>query len=97
MVERETRVGLEGKGVGVEREDVDAVGVLFDEASDGEAVRVGGREGGGVERVWGVVGYGVLVGSEVGILGGIFHFVWGGIGLWKCKAWRGVLKREKER
>lgn len=34
-------------GIGVEREDVDAVAVVFEEASDGDAV-VGG--GSGVER-----------------------------------------------
>lgn len=44
VVEGERRVGSYRKGVRVEREDVDAVVVFFDEAAEGEAVGVGGGE-----------------------------------------------------
>lgn len=42
VVEGEGGVWGEGKGVGVKGEDVDAVGVFFDETSEGETVGVGG-------------------------------------------------------
>lgn len=42
MIEGEGRVWGEGEGFRVEGEDVNAVGVFFNEASEGETVGVGG-------------------------------------------------------
>ena len=56
----------------------------------------GGREGHGVERVWGLVG-GAVVGSEVGFLGGILHFLgkvtekWNGVIDFRKWEFKGVL------
>lgn len=79
VVEGEGGVWGEGEGFRVEGEDVDAVGVFFDEASEGETVGVRGREGHGVDWVGRFIGDGVLR-SQMGVLGGIVHFVWKVIG-----------------
>ena len=55
MLEGEGWEGLEGHGVGVEGEDVDAVVVVLEEAPDGDSVG-GGGEGHRVERVRRVLG-----------------------------------------
>lgn len=47
VVEGEGREGFDGHGVGIEGEDVDAVVVVFEEASDGDSVGGGGGGGGG--------------------------------------------------
>lgn len=57
VVEGEGRVWGNGEGFGVEREDVDAVGVFFDEASDGDSVGVCWGHRHGVDWVRGFVGY----------------------------------------
>lgn len=71
MVKGKSRVSFDGEGFGVKRNDVDSVGVVFNEATDGDAwemTRGNGRESHGVQRVRGVIGDGV-VGSEMGFLG----------------------------
>lgn len=73
VVKGERRVGGEGEGVGVEGEDVNAVGVFFNEAAEGQAVGVGRGERHAVDWVGGFVAHGVF-GSEVGFLGRILHF-----------------------
>lgn len=78
MVEGEGGVRLQGEGVGVEGDEVDAVGVLLDEAADGDPVAValvaGGRDGHGVERVGRLVGGGVVGPEVVRLLSRVVHF-----------------------
>ncbi|KAE8077604.1 hypothetical protein FH972_016156 [Carpinus fangiana] len=76
VVEGERRdLGLEGQGVGVEGEHVHAVVEGLEEATHGNAVgRVGDCQG--VERVGGLVGYGVRV-FEKGVLARMLHFSFG--------------------
>ena len=79
MVEGERRLGSDGESFWVEGENIDAVGVLFNEASDCDSlvVRVKGscgRASHGVKRKRGFIGYGVF-GSEVRLLAGVVHFL----------------------
>lgn len=67
MIEREIRNGFKGKGIFIERENVDTVVEFFDKAADGEvAAAVGegrrgeGGKGHGVDGVRGVICDGVF-------------------------------------
>lgn len=65
-------VGLEGQGFGVEGEHVHAIVEGLEEAAHGDAVG-GVGDGQGVERVGGLVGYGVRV-FQKGVVAWMLHF-----------------------
>lgn len=79
MVEREGRLVAKGRRISVEGDNIDAVIVIFKEATYCDSLvrrskRRGGREGHGVDRIRGIIGYGVF-GSEAGFLSGVIHFL----------------------
>lgn len=79
MVEREGRLVSNGGRVSVEGDNIDAVIVIFNEATNCDSLewrskRRGGREGHGVDWMRGIIGNGVF-GSQARFLSGVIHFL----------------------
>lgn len=79
VVEGEGRLLSKGGRVSAEGDNIDAVIVIFNEATNRDSLvwrskRRGGREGHGVDWVRGIVRNGVF-GSQAGFLSGVIHLV----------------------